>query len=68
MQVSISSSQALEMIRAAQDHYAEKSGVGVAYRIRVEAMYKFVQDTRKRSPKANIVLTLDDFVLLNEFA
>ena len=67
MQVSISSAQALDLIRGALEHYSDKTGVSVAYRIRIEAMRRMVEDMRKRSPKANVVITLDDYVLLTEF-
>jgi len=57
---------ALELVRTAEDYYYGQTGVGVSHRIRVTAMRKFIEDVRKRNPKATITLTLEDHMFLSE--
>jgi hypothetical protein len=66
MQISLSSAAALELIRNAEEYYSGKLGVGVSIRIRIQAMRRFAEFTRKKNPKATITLTLEDHMLLTE--
>ena len=54
-----------DMAQQIIDRLSANSGV-VSIRIRIQAIRKFAEFTRKKNPKATITLTLEDHMLLTE--
>ncbi len=66
MQTSMTSAELLKLINEAEQAYANKRGSGLAQRMRVSAMKRFVSDCRKRSPNQKIEISLEDHLLLTD--
>ena len=66
MQTSITTQELLKLINVAEAAYAEKRGAGLAQRMRISAMKRFVTDCRKRSPNQKITISLDDHLVLTD--